>query len=189
MKYFHNKKHLIIFITVFILSVVFFFAYINGAFAPFIEKAISETPEAKIELYLQAISKEDEKGALTLWEFPDWWDSSFIGFDQLKNRREEMTNKLIETKINSDFTITKIDWWGTCCVPSIIDDSNWANGARVYVQLTDFNNNKLNYIFDVFVSKGHREPGIGDSIRHWTIRDVYPENEESIFWTMKNGVL
>ena len=104
----------------------------------------------------------------------------------MKNRREETTDKLIKAKINSNFTITNIDWWSTCCVPSIIDDSNWANGARVYVQLIDSDNNKLNYVFDVFVSKGHREPGIGDSIRHWTIRDVYPENEESLFWTMKS---
>ncbi len=184
-----NKKYLTIFIAVLILLAVFFFAYMNGIFAPFIEKAISETPKAKIELYLQAVSKEDKKEALTLWEFPNWWNSSFMGFDQLKDRREEMTNKLIEAKINSDFTVTKIDWWSTCCTPRIINDSNWANRARVYVQLIDFDNNKFNYVFDVFVSKGHREPGIGDSIRHWTIRDIYPENEESIFWTMKDGVL
>ena len=168
------------------LSIAFFFAYINGAFAPFIEKAIGETPEVKIDLYLQAVSKGNEKTALNLWKFPDWWNLTFTGFNQLKNRREETTDKLIKAKINSNFTITKIDWWSTCCVPSIIGDSNWANGARVYVQLTDFNNNKLNYVFDVFVSKGHREPGIGDSIRHWTIRDVYPENEEPLFWTMKS---
>jgi len=185
MKLFHDKKCLITFITIFILSIVFFFAYINGAFAPFIEKAIGETPEAKVELYLQTASKKDKKAALGLWEFPNWWNSTFAGFDQLKERREKITNELIEAKINSHFTITKIDWWNTCCMPSITDDSNLANGARVYVQLTDFNNNKLDYIFDVFVSKGHREPGIGDSIRHWTIRDIYPENEEPLFWARK----
>ena len=171
------------------LLLVFFFAYINGVFAPFIEKAIGETPKAKIELYLQAVSKGDEKEALDFWEFPDWWDSSFVGFDQLKDRRKEITDELIKAKINPDFTITKIDWWSTCCVPSIINDSNWANGARVYVELTDFNNDKLNYIFDVFVLKGHREPGIGDSIRYWTIRDIYPENKKSLFWTREDGVL
>ena len=189
LKYFYNKKHLGTLIAVSVLSMIFFIVCLDSILPPFIEKIKNETPKAKIELYLQAVSEEDEKTALNLWEFPDWWDSSFTGFDQLKDRREETTDKLIKAKVSSDLTITKIDWWSTCCMPSIVDDFNRADGARVYVQLIDFDNNKLNYVFDVFVSKRHREPGIGDSIRHWTVRDVYSENEEPLFWTMKDGAL
>ena len=186
LKYFYNKKHLCTFITVFILSMVFFIVCLDSVLPSFIEKIKNETPQAKIELYLQAVSKGDKEEALTLWEFPNWWDSSFVGFNQLKDRREKITNRLIGAKINSDFTITKIDWWNTCCMPSIIDDSNRANGVRVYVQLIDSDDNKLNYVFDVFVLEDREKLGIGDSIRHWILRDVYSENEEPLFWTMKN---
>lgn len=187
-KYFRSQKCLAVFLTIFVFLIIVFMVYLNGVFAPFIEKTIGETPEAKIELYVRSISEGDEKKALDLWQFPDWWDSSFVGFKELKERREKITNELDQKRINSGFTITRIEWWSTCCMPSVINDSNLANGARVYVQMTDFNNNKLHYIFDVFVSSGYRDPGIENSIRYWTIRDIYPENEEPLFWTINNGI-
>ena len=187
-KYFRSQKCLTSFLTIFVFLIVVFIAYLNGVFTPFVEKTIGETPKAKIELYVRSISEGDEKKALDLWQFPDWWDSSFVGFKELKERREKITNKLTEEKINLDFTITRIEWWSTCCMPSVTNNSNSANGARVYVQMTDFNNNKLYYIFDVFVSSGHRDPGIENSIRYWTIRDIYPENEEPLFWTISNKI-
>ena len=152
--------------------------FLNGLFAPLIEEIINEKPEAKITAYLKAVEKDDAIKALTIWELPDWTNEEI---SLLENRRENLTKDLIKNKIK-DFGILKIEWWNTCCEPSIINDSNWANGARVYVQLINSYNTKSFYIFDVFVSKGHREPGIGNSIRHWVIRDIYLENQEPLFW-------
>jgi hypothetical protein len=188
-KYCHSQKCLTSFLAVFVFLIIVSITYLSGVFVLFIEKTIGETPEAKIELYVQSISRGNKKEALDLWQFPDWWDSSFIGFKELRERREKITNELAKTNIHSDFTITGIEWWNTCCMPSVTDNSNHANGARVYVQITDFDNNKLDYIFDVFVLSGHREPGMESSIRHWIIRDVYPRNEKPLFWTMSNKKL
>ena len=78
---------------------VFFIVCLDSVLPSFIEKIKNETPQAKIELYLQAVSKGDKEKALTLWEFPSWWDSSFVEFNQLKDRREKITNRLIGAKI------------------------------------------------------------------------------------------
>jgi len=188
MKQWQNKKR-IAFIIIVLLAACFWWMYLTGDLVLFAEKIINETPEAKVNAYIQAITKNNKEQALSVWEFPGWWNSSFIGFDQLKERREKTTDDLLKAKINSNFTVTRIEWWNTCCVPSVTDDSNWANGARVYVQLTDFSNNKLFYIFDVFVLKGYRQPGLGNSVRHWTIRDIYSQDQEPLFWTREDGVL
>jgi len=188
MKYFHGKKCLTVFIGVFILSMAIFMIITSGTFNPLIEKVIGETPEAKVSAYVEAIAKNNREQALDLWKLPEWQNSNFEGYNQLKERREKTTNNLLKAKTNSDFTVTHVEWWSTCCVSRVINDSNWANGARVHVQLTDSNGVRHPYIFDVFVWKGRVEPGIS-SVRYWAIRDIYPENQEPLFWTRQDGVL
>ena len=160
----------------------------SGAFNPLIEKVINETPEAKISAYIEAVAENNREQALDLWKLPEWQNSSFEGDNQLEKRKEKTTDDLFKAKINSDFTVTRVEWWSTCCAPRIINNSNWANGARVHVQLTNSSGIKRPYIFDVFVWKGRIEPGIS-SVRYWTIRDIYPENQEPLFWTREDGVL
>ena len=188
MKYFYGKKCLTVFTGVFILSMAVFMTITSGVFNPSIEKIINETPEAKVSTHIRMIAENSEGQALDLWKLPEWQDSNFEGYNQLEERREKTTDDLLKAKINSNFTVTRVEWWSTCCVPRVINDSNWANGARVHVQLTDSNGIKLPYIFDIFVWKGHIEPGVS-SVRYWAIRDIYLESEEPLFWTRENGVL
>jgi len=182
MKYFHSKKRLTIFMAIFTLFTAVFIAYINCAPSYFIEKIISKTPETKINFYIQSISKGDKKAALSIWELDDL-DSNF----KLKKRREKITDNLLEAKINSNFTIIHTEWWRTCCMPGVIDSPRAAGGARIRVQLIDSDDNKFVYVFDVFRREmDYWGMAKGCSIRRWVIRDIYPENEEPLFWTRES---
>ncbi|MBU4580656.1 hypothetical protein KKB43_06635 [Patescibacteria group bacterium] len=157
----------------------------SGFLNPFVEIVINETPEAKIRAYLQAVSKGDKETALNIWHYSA---SSPESEDRilLKERREKITDDFINVKINPDFKILNIEWWNTCCVSSITDNSNVAGGARVKVKLTDGNNITRTYVIDIFT----REPYLGGAVdepqlRHWVIRDVYILGEEPFFWKAK----
>lgn len=161
----------------------FFLLFLNGFFTSFIEKVINEKPEVKVVEYLKAVKKNDEAEALTIWELPEWegWklskESSF-----LQKRRENLTKNLIKNGVEN-FDILKIEWWGTCCEPGVINNPREAGGARIRVQLVNGSNSKYIYIFDVF----HRETSYwgaaqGYPIRHWVLRDVYFPSQEPLFW-------
>lgn len=180
------KKKTVLIITIIALSIIgIYIVSISGILNPFIEKITNETPEAKINAYIQAVSKGDKETALKIWEYPTW-NLESNDYILLKERREKATDELIKEKITSNFTITNIEWWSTCCMPSIISNSNGAGGARAKVELTDINNKKNIYIFDIFVRETHyggatEEP----KLRHWVIRDIYPLGEEPLFWKAK----
>lgn len=181
MKFF-NKKSIIIIIVLLVISVGFWLAYINGIFTPFIEKITNETPEAKINAYIQATAKGDKITALNLWEISS-------ENNLLKERRDKITTELINVKTTSKFSIVNIEWWGTCCIPSIIDNPRSAGGARANVELSDNNGNKYSYIFDVFVPGSYEGAAVGYPVRHWVLKDVYKAGDKSLFWTRKSGEL
>ncbi len=186
LKYFYNKKHLTIFITVFILSMVFFIICLDGIFPSFIEKITNKTPEAKVEAYVRAIAENNKEGALSIWEIPDSYGLNLEYCNKIKDRGKQVTEEMIEKKIKSDFTITHIEWWSTCCIPSVTENPRIAGKAKIYVQLTDSDNVKSIYIFDVIVPGGYDGGLMGYSVRHWIISDIYPENEKSLFEITKD---
>ncbi len=178
MKYL-NKK---LIIAILIIGIGLWLAYINGIFTPFIEKITNETPKAKINAYIQAIVRGDKIIALNIWEISS-------ENNLLKERKEEITSELISDKINSKFNIVNVEWWDTCCVPSITNNPRTAGGARVNVELTDNNGNKYSYIFDVFVPGGYEGAAVGYPVRVWVVRDIYKAGDKPLFWTRKSGEL
>lgn len=180
-----KKKNVLIITKIALLIIGIYIVSISGILNPFIEKITNETPEAKISAYIQAINKSDKKIALKIWEYPTW-NLESNDYILLKERREKITDELIKEKITSSFIITNIEWWGTCCIPGVINNPSGAGGARAKVELMDINNKKYIYIFDIFVRETHyggatEEP----KLRHWVIRDIYPLGEEPLFWKAK----
>ncbi|MEA1936877.1 MAG: hypothetical protein U9N04_02075 [Patescibacteria group bacterium] len=186
LKYFYDKKRLNTFIAISILSMIFFIFCLDDILPSFIEKVTNKTPEEKVEVYVRAVAENDKEKALSLWEIPDSYKLNLEYRNKIKDRGKQITGKMIEKGIKSDFTITHIEWWSTCCMPSVTENSRVAGEAKVHVQLIDSNNIKSVYIFDVIVPGGYEGGLTEHSIRHWVISDIYPENEESLFWTRKN---
>ena len=173
-----NIKKIPILFLVFIIIVGFFVDSEYGATSLLIEKIKNETPETKVAAYIQAVSNGDTEKALSFWEISESYELNIEYCDRIKNHGEQITKELIKKEIKSDFTITHIEWWSTCCVPSITENSRAAGKAKVYVQLADSNNIKSAYIFDVVVPGGYVGGLAGHSVRHWILSDVYLENEE-----------
>ncbi len=174
-----NIKIIIIMFSVFAVIIGFFIDGEYGITSFAIEKIKNENPEAKVTVYIQAISNGDKEEAMSFWEISESYELNLEYCNKIKDRGEQITKELIEKKIKSDFTITRIEWWSTCCVPSVTENSRIAGKAKVYVRLTDSNNIKSAYIFNVIVPRGYTGGLAGYSVRHWVIADVYLENEES----------
>ncbi|NOQ68102.1 hypothetical protein GQ568_01520 [Patescibacteria group bacterium] len=173
-----NIKKILIMFSMLAVIVGFFIDSNYGISSLIVEKIQNETPEAKITSYIQAVSNGDKEKALSFWEISESYGLSLKYCDKIKNRGEQITKDLIKKKIKPEFVITNIEWWSTCCMPSIIDNPRFAGKAKVYVRLTDSNNIRYAYIFDVIVPRGYEGGLSGHSVRHWVLYDVYPEKQK-----------
>jgi len=171
-----SRKKILIFASLIFLILAGFFININyGITSLVVEKITNENPEAKVAAYVQAVSIGDKEKALKFWEIPESYDLNLKYRNTIKDQGEKITKELIEKKIKPDFTIKNVEWWKTCCEPSVTNNYRIAGRAKVYVQLEDFNNTKSDYIFDVIVPGGYDGELTGYSARHWIISDVYVE--------------
>ena len=175
------KKILIALSALVVVTIGSFVDSERGISSLLIEKITNENPEAKITSYIQAVSNGDEEKALSFWNISESYKLNPEYSNKIKNRGERITKELIEKKIKSDFAITHIEWWSTCCVPSVTENSRIAGKAKVYVRLTDSNNIKSAYIFNVIVPRGYTGGLAGHSVRHWVISDIYPKDEKPVF--------
>ncbi len=145
------------------------------------ERITGETPQAKLEVYVHAIAHGDQVTALDQWELPHLSNQEQL--NALVERRRQVTSDLLAAGLSPKFTILHIQWWGTCCEPGVLKESRDAGGARMHVQLLDKKGLPLVYVFDIFVRNlpywGAAE---GYPVRHWVIRDVYPEGQEPLYW-------
>lgn len=175
-----KKSSLIIFLV--LIAIVGFFIDSNhGTSSILIEKIKNENPEAKVIAYIQTISSGDKEKALSFWKISESYKLSPEYCNKIRDRGERITKELIEKKIKPDFTIMRIEWWSTCCVPNVIENSRFAGKAKVYVQLVDSNDIKSAYIFEVIVPRGYSGELAGHSVRHWVISDIYLESEKPVF--------
>ena len=147
----------------------------------FQEPTMGETPQAKVVAFVQAIHQDDRSAALALWELGE---SSTLAKDgALKERRERITTELLSAEHDTEYTILGIEWWTTCCEHTVTCDSRNAGGARINVQFLDNSGLSVPYTFDVFARE---QPYWGSAMdyppRHWVIRDVYPTNQEPLYW-------
>jgi hypothetical protein len=150
--------------------------------ANLVERLTGETPQAKIDAYVQALLHGVEQSALAAWELPDWAlpaERSAL----LMGRREQVTRDLLAAGIRNDYLILHTEWWRTCCEPGPICDGREAGGARVSVQFMDQEGRPLQYTFDLFTRDGAYWGGaMGYPPRRWALRDVYPAGQEPLFW-------
>jgi hypothetical protein len=132
-----------------------------------------ETPQAKVGAYVLALALGNKGAALAWWGAPD----------DLSDRRAQVVSELLASGLSPRFSITRIEWWSTCCEPHVIHEPRGAGGARVRVQLYDRQGAPLLYTFDIFVSGGaYWGPAANYPLRHWVIRDIYPDGDAPLFW-------
>ncbi len=145
-----------------------------------LEHATVNQPQAQVAPFVQAIVQGDRTRALELWEIYNPETKS-----ELTTRRETVISDLINAGISPDYQVLEVEWWGTCCEPSVICDSRSAGGARLRVQFIDPKGQPMLYIFDIFArEQPYCGAAMGYPPREWVIRDVYPFTEEPLFWKM-----
>ncbi len=146
------------------------------------ETLTGETPEARIATYVNAVRRGDERAALAAWELPTW--ELLEGHsEKLGERRVRVTRELIAAGIRPSYHIVHVQWWRTCCEPGITPDSRSAGGARIDVQFADLNGEPLRYRFDLFTRGGaYWGAAMGYPPRAWVLRDLYPADQQPLFW-------
>ncbi len=165
----------------------------NSIIKELIEQKENKTPQAETAQYFDAITKGDKSEALESWQFlnKEDWSLNPENYNLLKERRDNITEELIKKKI-SYFQIENIKWKNMDFdISSFISGadinnncrSELADSAQVKVQLTDFDNNKSEYIVDVFAQEIGSKTNKRDYslLRNWIIRDIYPQGQEPLF--------
>jgi hypothetical protein len=152
--------------------------------ATVVERLRGETPEARVRAYADAVLHGDEAAALNAWTLEAHEQPDGRG-EALRARREAITRQLVGAGLVRDFRINHIEWWRTCCEPGVINDSRGAGGARVHVQFLDGDGVPHGYIFDIFHREGpYWGAAMGYPVRRWALYDVYPYDEEPLYWRL-----
>jgi len=150
--------------------------------ATILERIRGETPQAKMHAYVCAVLRGDEEAALDAWMLRDP-ELSNGRSDALRERRQDVTQQLIAAELDANYMIMRIEWWTTCCEPGVTCDARNAGGARIHVQFLDRDGLPLAYVFDVFHRDGpYWGSAAGNPPRRWALYDVYPRDEEPLFW-------
>jgi len=144
-----------------------------------LEQTNGNQPQALISEFVQAIVEGDHMTALELWETGDPDPQS-----PLAERREGVTSELESAGVSLEYSILDIEWWTTCCTPSVTCDSREAGGARILVQFMDRFGEPNIYFFDIFTRQPYWGGAAGYPPRDWVIRDVYPVDQEPFFWPL-----
>ncbi|MFZ5878554.1 MAG: hypothetical protein ACOY0R_04230 [Chloroflexota bacterium] len=147
-----------------------------------LEKATASLPQSTIAAFVQSIVHNDKAAALKLWEVYD--DPTSEQQRALMKRREKVISDLLSAKIEPEYMVLHIEWWSTCCEPGVINDSRSAGGARIHVQFLDNNGKPMLYIFDVFTREPYWGSAEGYQPRDWVIRDVYPYDQDPMYWLL-----
>ena len=144
-----------------------------------LEHSTGNQPQEQVDAFVQAVVRGDRSAAVELWEIGDTYFQS-----DLVRRRERVIDDLLAAGIKPDYSILDVEWWTTCCEPSVTCDSRGAGGARIRVQFLDRNGWPVLYTFDVFArEQPYWGSAAGYPPRDWVLRDVYPHGQEPLFWT------
>jgi len=145
-----------------------------------LEHPTGNQPHAQIVAFVQAIVRSDRSTALELWEIEDADRQS-----ELVRRQESVISDLLAAGISPDYMIQGIEWWTTCCEPSVTCDSRNAGGARILVQFLDKMGEPILYTFDIFTRvQPYWGSATGYPPRDWVIRDVYLYDQKPLFWSL-----
>ena len=148
------------------------------------EQVTGRTAEARVAAYVQAMVSGDERAAQAVWELPDWEANDGWGA-ALSARRQQVTETLMAAAATANYDILEVEWWRTCCEPGVIQRPQDAGGARFRVQLRGRDGSPLVYIYDVFAGDTvYWGAAAGYPRREWALRDVYPADQEPLFWRL-----
>ena len=148
------------------------------------ERVSGNNPEARIRRYVRAVLEEDQERALQAWELFSW-EAREDRSAALAQRRVSVTSELMDADLQHEFLILDTEWWRTCCEPGVISNPLGAGGTRVRVQFIEGHGRPIIYIFDVFHRDGaYWGSAMGYPARHWVLRDVYPLEDEPLYWRM-----
>ena len=148
-----------------------------GAANRLIEQLTGQTPQARMDKYLEAVAQDDHQAALDLWS-PAGPESP-----ELEARRQAVTAELLAYGPALAYEVLDVEWWRTCCEPAVIDDPGQAGGARVRVRLWSRVLPSKVYVFDLLVPGGYWGEAMGNPRRTWAIFDIYPEGQAPLVWT------
>ena len=145
-----------------------------------LERSTNNQPQAQVAAFIQAIVRGDRSAAVELWKIGDTYSQG-----EMVRRRERVIDDLLAAGIRPDYLILDIEWWTTCCEPSVTCNSRDAGGARLRVQFLDRKGLPILYTFDVFTREQPYWGGAaGYPPRDWVLRDVYPHGQEPLFWPL-----
>lgn len=153
-------------------------AIIVAPFGPgpaIVARVTADTPEGQLELFLRAVEGGEVERARSLWVIPPAMNESRRS--GLESRRLSTTEQLALVRPASH-AIERVQWWGTCCMPHVIDTSRGAGGARYWVSFASAGS----YVVDVFAIDTSWLYD-GQPARGWAVRDVYPRGEHAIYFT------
>ena len=145
-----------------------------------IEQTTGETPESKLQAYALAIARSDEGMALRLWELPTLTNADQL--NALAVRRSRVTTELLTVRVKPEYRVDNVEWWSTCCDPTVTNNSRNAGGARMRVQFLDSKGSPRQYMFDIFTRDPYPGAALDYPLRQWAIRDIYPMGQEPIYW-------
>ena len=139
-------------------------------------------PRAQVHAFVAALREPDASRAESLWVIDETWPAEKR--QALSERRTDVVAHLLASGVASEYTVLHVQWWNTCCEPSITCDWPNAGGARLTVQFLDAEGMPVQYTFDVFAKDDPYEASIPGLPQRWILRDVYRLGEQPIFWPL-----
>ncbi|MHB0876685.1 MAG: hypothetical protein ACYC5O_11655 [Anaerolineae bacterium] len=140
-----------------------------------VEAAIGETPERRVAGYMAAIRRGDRDGALALWVVAE------NAADDLKRRRDVVTDELLALGSTVEYTILDVEWWRNCCEPGPAGSPAGAGVARMHLVVSRGGSDIARYYtLDVTTPTAYWGAAGGDPVRRWLLRDVYRQDEQPI---------
>lgn len=136
------------------------------------------TPQHTLDAYFTAIDGEDTPQALSLWEAPvaDVFDS-----EERESRAKFVTERLISEQVK-EYDIFDVEWWSTCCEPSVICQPSRVGPGVVRVKTTIYPVVGDAYRLDFDLSQSYPITPTGELLEGWIIRDAYTTSEDPLFW-------
>lgn len=142
----------------------------------FVEILTGQTPNAQLSRYLAAIAQGDRASALALWQSPHPGDGDMV------QRRQVMTEQLLEFGPSLRYQIVDRVWWTTCCMPGITDDPGSAGGVQIKASLSSREGQEQIYVFCLRVPGTYWGAAGGYRLRRWVLVDVYPVQDRALAW-------
>ena len=141
-----------------------------------VARITADTPDGQLELFARSIERGDLGRARSLWVLPA--NASQLVRDPLEARKHEVMREL-GGLAGRPYVVERVQWWGTCCMPHVIDSPKGAGGARYWVR---FDGSLVPYVVDVFATDTSWIYD-GQPARGWAVRDVYRSTDRPLYFT------